>query len=456
MDPDNVENESRRPVLVALLVLMSTAGLVSCGESYQAPLPERDRIHYPVGLSMHPDGRFLYVVNTNFNVRYRPEIGGTVSVVDTRSMRIQAEQSPYIPSFGGDIELNDDASKAYVATRQGNSVISLNVAGPSSDTGVAGGTLSCPGPDGQSTSDPARCIVDRVPNQDGGSLLPSDPFGLSVDTIRPTNPATGQAVPIDLVSVAYLASENVSTIAFPNRSIEGATMESAALLPGANAIERRPGTLNMYAAGRRDAGVSVFTPLINRSNDGNFGEVQALISKGGFDLSPSASNVDARDIAFGPDGDTLYVISRRPDALHIVDIGPADPDTGEGTRHRVRTSISLEDQPSSLVVHRGADGKRRIYVSCYDDRSIQVVDPAAEVVTDVIEVDGRPYDMVTDKADDRCQNPGETCRLYVSLFNDPPGTKSSCGPTAAQCGSLAMIDLDPSSSRYHRVVSKLR
>ena len=141
-------------------------------------------------------------------------------------------------------ELNDDASKAYVATRQGNSVISLNVAGPSSDTGVAGGTLSCPGPDGQSTSDPARCIVDRVPNQDGGSLLPSDPFGLSVDTIRPTNPDTGQAVPIDLVSVAYLASENVSTIAFPNRSIEGATMESAALLPGANAIERRPGTRN--------------------------------------------------------------------------------------------------------------------------------------------------------------------------------------------------------------------
>jgi DNA-binding beta-propeller fold protein YncE len=456
MDPANVDIESRHPVFVALLVLFATAGAMSCGESYEAPLPDRDRLHYPVGLAMHPEGRFLYVVNTNFNVRYRPEIGGTVSVVDTRSMHIRGDQSPYIPSFGGDIQLNDDASKAYVATRQGDSVVALNVAGPSGGTGVAGGALSCTDAEGQSTSDPQRCIVDRVPDQSGGTPLAADPFGLSVDTIRPNNPATGDPVPIDLVSVAYLSSENVSTISLPNRSIEGATMESAALLPGANDIERRPGTLNMYAAGRRDAGVSIFTPLINRQSEGNFGEVQALISKGGFALSPSASNVDARDMAFGPDGDTLYVITRRPDALHIIDILPADPETGEGTRHRVRTSISIEDQPSSLLVHRGADGKRRIYVSCYTDRSIQVVDPAAEVVTETIQVDGRPYDMVTDTADDRCQNPGQTCRLYVSLFNDPPGTQSSCGPTADQCGSLAMIDLDPSSSRYHRVVSKLR
>lgn len=452
----------RRAALLgaALAALLLVFG--GCGSSYDPPLPDRGNVHYPIGLEMHPDGRFLYVVNTNFNARYKPDSGGTVSVVDIRSMEIRAESTPYLPSFGGSIELNDDASRAYVTAREDNQLVVFRVSEQTADAD-AGASLYCLDDEGEPTSDPSNCSIERVPPNGSGTPFPGDPFDLSVTTLRRDIPDDNamEEVPVDVVSLSYLGSNRVSTVTFPDRQISNAAVETAALIPGSNAITRRPETLSYYVAGRETHVVSRFSPFLNFRESGSFGEVEALFKQGDIPVSNFTSrngriSIDARGIGFGPEGNRLFVAARQPDALYIFDLVASNPKTGGGLDHDLAASIPLSDSPSGLVIHERADGRRRVYVPSYDDEVIDVVDPEIERVVDRVELPASPYDMVIDTAPDRCDGSGAPCRAYVSLFGDTGAATGSCGPNADQCGAVGVVDLDPTSSRYHRLVQKIR
>lgn len=445
-----------------LTILLLAVASSACGESFEPPLPPRGKINYPVGLAVHPEGRFLYVVNSNFNARYRADSGGTVSVVDTRSLEILKESTPFLPSFGGAIELNDDASRAYVAAREGNRLVAFHVAqedGPA----PAGGALFCLDDDDEPTSDPEPCSLQRVPKNTAGARLSSDPFDLAVTTIRREEPDTGNEVPIDLINISYLGSNRVSTISAPNRSLEAASIQTAALLPGGNRIAQRPGTLNYYVAGRNSHLVARFSPFINFQTAGSFGEVEALFRQGEIVLSNFVNSqtggrisVDARGLAFDDSGEMLYVATRRPDALHVFELVAQNPATGGGLEHRLTATIPIADNPSDALVHDNPEGRRLVYVPSFQDESINVVDTDSKTLVDVIELDAGPHEMVIDTAANRCTTPGETCRAYVSLFDDAAEASEQCGPESKTCGSVAVIDLDPASPRYHRVIRKIR
>ena len=447
-----------RPLCAAIAAVLFAG---ACGETFQAPRPPRDRINYPVGLHLHPNGRFLYVVNSNFNAKYRADSGGTVSVIDTQTLEILGDSTPFLPSFGGAIELNDDASRAYVTAREGNQLVAFRVAGGDADT-PAGGALFCLDDDGEPTSNPEKCSFRKVPRGESGSRLSNDPFSLDVATIRRTNPESGEEVPIDLVSLSYLGSNRVSTISIPNRSLGSATIETASLIAGSNRIERRPGTLSYYVAGRNTNVVARFAPFLNLRTTGTFGEVEALFQQGEISLSNFVTSegsgiaVDARGLAFDESGRRLYVATRQPDALHVFELGASNRETGEGLKHRLSASISLDDNPSDIVVHESPDGRRLLYVTSFGDNSINVVDPESKTVIDQIELDASPYEMAVDTGSTRCSAPGETCRGYVTLFKDTKKVSATCGPEANTCGSVAVIDLDPASARFNQVIRKIR
>lgn len=432
---------------------------LGCGGGYEAPVPARDRVHYPVGMAMHPDGRYLYVVNSNFNARYRADTGGTVSVVDTRSLEIQGDRSPFLPSFGGSIELNGDASKAYVTAREGNTVVGFEVADGESSV-PAGGALFCRDEEGEPTADPEACWIREVATDGSSSGLSTDPFGLAVSSIEREHPASGEQVPIDLVNLAYLGSNRVSTISLPDRSPDRASMQTAGLINGSNRIVQRPGTLSYYVAGRSSSLVARFTPFLNTRTADNFGRVEALFRQGeivvsNFTSGGEAAATNTRGLAFDESGDRLYVATRRPDALHVFDLGASDPETGSGLEHVWNGSIALPDQPSDIHVHRDAMDRRRVYVPSFADDSIAVVDPEVQTVVDRIELGASPHEMVIDTAPDRCENPGEVCRGYVSLFEDEGSASASCGPDTESCGAVGVVDLDPASPRYHQLISKI-
>jgi hypothetical protein len=212
-------------------------------------------------------------------------------------------------------------------------------------------------------------------------------------------------------------------------------------------------------AGRRTNGVAIFQPYIN-----DRGEVEAIVQRGSFALNHEAELVDARGLAFDADGDRLYVVTRTPDALHFVNIVPAEPATGQGREHKVVDSIPLPDQPSDIALHTTPQGRRLAYISSYDDRSIQVVDLDARTIVDEILLDASPYAIVIEPLTSGCASPTERCRAFVTLFNDARASADSCGETSGGCGSVAVIDINPGHrdpqnpelSRYHTVISKIQ
>ena len=73
-----------------------------------------------------------------------------------------------------------------------------------------------------------------------------------------------------------------------------------------------------------------------------------------------------------------------------------------------------------------------------------------------IEIGAQPYDFVVDTGPDRCVVGGR-CRAYVSLFNDLPNAAGTCQENRTErCGSVGIIELDPSSDRYHQLIGKIQ
>ena len=432
-------------IRLLMIVFLLGALLVptSCNNEFEGSLPRRDQLNYPIGLSFHPSGRYLYVVNSNFDARYRPSAGGTVSVIDADTLEIIGDNSPFLPSFGAFIELNDDATKAYVTARRGDVVVAYDVAGDGSALFCADGE--------EATSDPAACTIGRVPDETGGSELPGDPFGLSVFTVERDGP-------VDVVNTSHLQSDRVSSISLPNREISAASLQTAPLLSGGNAIAQRPGTQHLYVTGRNTNGVAIFQPFINED-----GEVEAIIQRGSFVLNHEVELLDARGLVFDETGDKLYVVSQRPDAMHVVKLVPADPDEGTGTAHEVVSSIPLPDGPSDIELHTTPDGRQLAYVSSFEDESIQVIDVDSETIIDEILLDASPYEIAIEPEASGCAAPDDRCRMFVTLFDDAKARHASCSSTSG-CGSVAVIDINPQHrnpdapelSRYHTVISKIQ
>ncbi|RAL20405.1 hypothetical protein DL240_17660 [Lujinxingia litoralis] len=405
--------------------------VTGCGQRYQEPLPPRDGLYYPVGLELHPGGRFLYVANSNFDLKYSEELGGTISVIDTSTSTLLPDASPYVPSFAGHIELNEDGTRAYVTSRQQSEVTVLDVA-------AQGQALFCE-VGGEARSNSSACVVRRVPDVRSGAPVPLDPFGLAVG--RVSREIGGETVSFDLVHLSHLRGDQVSSLSFPEGELEGASMRSAALLNGGNQTRLRPGTEDVYVAGRGTNVVALYRPYVSEE-----GKVEAIVRRGDVVLSPAVQNVDARGLDFNAAGDRLYVAARRPSALYVIGI-----DESDGLRHEVIDTIPLERQASGVRVHQGADGVERVYVPSYRNGVIQVIDPQIGAVVDTIEVGRSPYDMVAE----RCEAPGQPCRAYVSLFDQRGERPERCTESDRSCGAVAVLDLDPASPTFHQVIEHI-
>lgn len=510
------------------LIALSLLGL-GCGDPFIEPLPPRDRIHWPIGLEVHPDGRYLYVVNTNFDTRYREDVGGTVSVIDLESLSLLPTNGPFIPSFGGMLKLNARASKAYVAIRSENQLLALDV---SSD----GSTVACER-NGELSTDVSTCAIQRLPDRDGGAQIPIDPFGLDILTLSnleitieastlgtyrivlsafggqeiaeiestggdtPETIATDLASEIDglsayaattqgatirlqrvdqlpfehlldvpqvnemsevvdaassfdagfdIIGLSHLRGNNVSALSIPGGDLGAASLGFAELVSGSNDVALRPGTRDFYAAGRLSRQIAIFRPVLNPA-----GQIEAIINRGSIPLNNVTNVVDSRALEFEPDGQILYVATRNPDALHIIDLGPSDPETNTGSLGRVVDSIPLDRRPSDVVRHETRDGRVLLYVPCFEAQVIQVVDPNLGAIVDEISVGASPYAIAFDRGQ-KCVSENFGCRAYVSLFDDLPTAGGTCTTDRDQpCGSIGVIELDPESDRYHRLIAKI-
>ncbi len=96
---------------IFLLLAIGITGCISDQPGVDAP---SDIIHYPIGVAVHPAGRYAAVVNANFNQAYK---NGSVVVIDLSTYSIVSDWTMPIGSFGGEVAFNHAGTRLYVTAR---------------------------------------------------------------------------------------------------------------------------------------------------------------------------------------------------------------------------------------------------------------------------------------------------------------------------------------------------
>jgi DNA-binding beta-propeller fold protein YncE len=389
----------RARVGVAVVAALALGG---CDE-FVGIEPPQDGLFFPTGIAVHPTGRYVYVVNSNFDVAFSAERGGTVAVVDADTLRIVPEATVRIGSFGGQAVLSSDARFLYVAVRGDDSVVRLEV---SED----GGRLSCNG-----GLDGLPCRFEE---------LDRDPYALVVETYEPELEVGGRTR-IDLLTVTHLRTNAVTSLSFRDENPATARRVQADLTSGGSALAIHPRTGDYYVSARFESRVRIIRPVLGRE-----GEVVGIFSLGSIALNNPTGSYDARDIAFSASGDRAYVAARNPHAVLVLDTSPND--NGTGARNAWIAAVDLDEPPEALVVVSEPAGEM-VYVLELGAETVTVVDARNALVLGRFRVGEDPAAMAVDLERHR--------RMYVTLFGE---------------GALGVVDLDPESRRYRTTVAKVR
>ncbi len=464
---------SNLPLMIrALALVVVTYALAACTASAADSTPPNDpydpnpsdptkyhpaELFWPTALAITPDESRLFVANANSDLAYNT---GTVDVIDldlveaavtpwamapaTRQLAAGCTQdtdftetmicdaTPYIKTEAG-VRIGNFATAISVQNKGGSPAdlrLIVPVRGDPSITWIdwsgADQKLVC---DASSAGGFPQCDdvhrLTHIRNDATLPPLPDEPFDAFVDSGN------------DYALVTHLTSGSVSLIDTPK---DGTPMITDAVggLFGANSLT---GVLGASAVAGRDPGSPEDIVYVGSRSEGRIQTMSvirprtgpALLEVGNFFFldavgGQSGGSSDSRGIAFGSGGDRMYLINRQPPTLQIYDtsIGPdgTPQNIGLGATDICRTA-------SRLVLADPGDGER-VYIACFDDGQIYVIDPRnGGQLEDVITVGRGPYDVVASPSKHR---------LYVTDYLE---------------NSVAVIDLTPGALTHDRVVMRI-
>jgi hypothetical protein len=175
--------------------------------------------------------------------------------------------------------------------------------------------------------------------------------------------------------------------------------------------------------------IALFDPLaLMASSTG----VEALAY---LDLGGVIGGTSLRGIDIDREKGLLYVASRNPDALAVVDVS-LRPD-GTGPRNRVVGVQSLEAGPADVKLIKMDDGRDLLYVACITADVLYILEAATLRVHQVVRGIGNgPFDIAVYK---RPVEEGSPARyLYVMVTNFEEGT-------------VSVLVMDPVTQYHYRV-----
>lgn len=440
----------RTPVLRPRLLTISFACLVlaGCPAEGEEVQPPSDRLFFPTGMALSPDEGIAFVANANSDLRFD---SGSISVLDLAEVDSLFDawvDTGQVPA-GRDCEVDSDIAYTLVCgeaevvlagagVRLGNFATEVAVqeletgalrlfaavrGDPSltyADWDAAGRTLSCGGSgSGFPACDDAHRLT-RLREDSGLGSIPDEPFGLYVDG------ANGY------VLITHLTQGAVSLADAPTDGRPPQLVDAlgGVFRPNPNtgaqgavgAAGRRPGDPSdrVYVTSRSESRVQIFTvPRV--------GGLPVLVPAEFFFLANVRPSDDARGIAFRDDGRRAYVVNRNPPMLHVLD---TSEDEHGVPINRLRAAIELCPRAANLAVADLGRGER-VYVACFQNGQIWVVDPEGAEVESIIDVGRGPQTIVV--AEGRR-------KLYVTNFLED---------------TIAVVDLEPGSVTENRVVLRL-
>jgi DNA-binding beta-propeller fold protein YncE len=422
--------------------------LAGCTASSDEVRPPQNELFFPTGVAVSPDESHLFVTSANSELRYD---SGVVSAIDLAAVDaviegwLTRDEQPAgctrDPEFGEILTCTDATfllpdrgvrignfatAMSIQDLGDGNLRLVIPVRGDPSVTWVdwraAEGRLACT----DSSEGFALCDDDHrlTEMRNDGDLpdLVDEPFGVYTDSSS------------DYAVVTHVVDGGLTLVDSPRAgtpqladALLGVFAERGNLGAGAVAVAGRtpgqPGNL-IYVAGRTENKVVMFS--IERPA----GEALPLFVPSdvfrlqGIGADPS----DTRGLAFDASGDRMFVVNRVPPMLHVYDTSLGNSGYPKNT---LLGGTDLCSTASNVTVADTGDGER-VFVSCFNNGQIWVVDPRGGLsVESFVQVGRGPYGIA--------MAPGRR-RLYVSNFLE---------------NTLAVIDLTPGAATRNRVVLRI-
>lgn len=173
---------------------------------------------------------------------------------------------------------------------------------------------------------------------------------------------------------------------------------------------------------------SRFTSNLTRFRVDTHAASHQIVVSDTIEVDATSGGDNQRGIALSPSSDRAFVVSRAPESLLVVAL--AD---GLDASERFIAVVEIGAQPSLVRVYEDAGYALGyvVYVMCFADDQIFVVDPSINEVVDVIPTRRGPHDLAFDP---------RAGVGYLANFLE---------------STVSVIDVDPESSRYHTILTTL-
>ncbi len=397
-----------------LLCLALVASVAACDNNIGLPADSGTGLRYPIALVADPSGKQVFALGANFDRQYR---AGRMRTIDTATDRFLVDKqgaaiATEVPSFGGSFALDPVADPTstvafhlLVPSRDDDSLSVLDV-GHATPT-----TMDC-------NADALTGICGdnhRIAGTTGVFPVGDDPIAVALSD----GPDGRRRVHIAAANNGQLSLFDYDPKEQP---INLRALDVVSMPAGLNSIVISPLSQRAYVTTTRAAAIQTY-----RIDPGPSVDKPWLIAQEPSIVLPASPVTDyGRGMAFSSDYSRLYVAWRSPASLNILDVVP---DASGVPNNRLVDTIVIGNQPSALAVApTGPGGRDLVYVSCYGDGAIWVVDPVErtsiaripmrlgihEPGVDATIVRGSPFSLAAVNV------PNRGWQLYAALFSVPP------------------------------------
>ena len=430
-------------------------GTIGCTANAADVTPPDDQIFFPTALAVAPDDSVMWVASSNSDLSYD---SGTISVINLDLVDQVIDNwlgSQQFPTGSNGCYQDPNVLTSIVCdetqfmevgngTRTGNFVTSIGVQDRGSgalrlivptrgdpsitwiDIAPDSQKLDCTDSQGFAICDDNHRLTD-VRNDPNVAELEPEPFDVFVDSLNQfamvTHLSTGA---ISLIDSPADGSAVISDVAYnlfmadPLTGIVGSTV-----VAGRNPTS--PDDM-VYVGALSEDRVQMMTVGHPVNDDFPF-----LIPGNYFFLDAVGSNAgaseDTRALLFSPDGNTMYLANRLPPSLQVYDTSLA---ANGFPANNLLAAMDICEEVSTATLLDAGDGPR-VFLSCFQDGEVYVVDPTGEenLIANITQEGRGPYSIVSAPT---------RKKIYVTNFLED---------------TIGVIDDTPGSPTRNRVVLRI-
>ncbi|MBR4985311.1 MAG: hypothetical protein IKY83_06205 [Proteobacteria bacterium] len=352
--------------------------LAGCATELVGEKSDLTKMEFPTGMAIHPNGRYAYVVGSNFDLDYRSTDGGAIYVLDLERNEI-LPTSKRMGSFGTNIVLSADGRHGYTVTRSDDALVWFEI---SED----GSSIRCP----KEKSDSPSLLECRVILDDNPTFVSVTRSYRERQTINSGGSFDTERVPFDLLMVAQLRNARISAVTAREENGEMKfSHASASYLSSASEIEWIGGE-RFAVTGRAAASLVIASPAI--ADDGS---VKGVYADAFVTVPNGYGAYTGRGMTKDPTGTTLFLINQYPNSLIKFNITGLLKDSASTDMIHAMDMMMLPSNMSKVAWIGSADAGV-LYLTSVSDNAIYIVDPVNMEILSKFTVGDGPYELIKD------------------------------------------------------------